>query len=145
MSDFKIFDIAGSGMKAQNLRMNLIASNMANADSVSSSQGEVYKSRQPVFKTMMDNIGNPLGRPNANGSVGVGVKMAGVLESKAPVFPEYSPNHPQANKDGYIFRSNVNTVEEMANMISASRSFQNNVEVINTSKKMMMSVINLGK
>lgn len=141
MSDFKIFDIAGSGLKAQNMRMNLIASNIANADSVSSSQGEVYKSRQPVFKTMMQNQGSQVGRNNA----GTGVEMVAVVESKAPVFPEYSPNHPMANEDGYIFRSNVNTVEEMANMISAQRSFQNNIDVIKSSNRMMTSIINLGK
>jgi len=71
--------------------------------------------------------------------------MAGVVESNAPVFPEYAPHHPQANEEGYIFRSNVNAVEEMANMISASRSFQNNVEVIKSSQRMMTSLINLGK
>lgn len=141
MSDFKIFDIAGSGMHAQNVRMNLVASNMANADAISSSIEETYKSRQPVFKTMMDNAGSQVGR----GNHGVGVKVAGVIESKTPIFPEYAPTHPMANEDGYIFRSNVNTVEEMANMISASRSFQNNVEVINSTKQMMMRVINLGK
>lgn len=141
MSDFKIFDIAGSGLKAQNMRMNLIASNIANADSVSSSQGEVYKSRQPVFKTMMQNAGSQVGRNNP----GSGVEMVAVVESKAPVFPEYSPNHPMANEDGYIFRSNVNTVEEMANMISAQRSFQNNIDVIKSSQRMMTSIINLGK
>lgn len=142
MSDFKIFDIAGSGMQAQTLRMNLVSSNLANADAISSSIDEVYRSRQPVFKTMMNNIA---GQTNATGAAGVGVQMTGVLESNTPVFPEYAPTHPQANDEGYIFRSNVNTVEEMANMISASRSFQNNVDVINTSKKMMMAVINLGK
>lgn len=142
MADFKLFDIAGSGMRAQNLRMNLIASNMANADAVSSSLGEVYKSRQPVFKTVMQ---QQAGAPMARGEVGAGVEMVGVVESSKPVFPEYAPTHPMANEEGYIFRSNVNTVEEMANMISASRSFQNNVEVINTSKRMMTALINLGK
>jgi flagellar basal-body rod protein FlgC len=141
MSDFKIFEIAGSGMAAQNQRMNLIASNIANADAVSSSQGEVYKSRQPVFKTIYEQAGSQIGRGSSTASV----EMAGVVESKAPVFPEYSPNHPMANAQGYIFRSNVNSVEEMANMISASRSFQNNVEVIKSSQRMMMSLINLGK
>jgi flagellar basal-body rod protein FlgC len=141
MSDFKIFDIAGSGLKAQNMRMNLIASNIANADSISSSQGEVYKSRQPVFKTIMQNQGSQVGRNNAAASV----EMVAVVESKAPVFPEFAPNHPMANEDGYIFRSNVNTVEEMANMISAQRSFQNNIDVIKSSNRMMTSIINLGK
>lgn len=141
MSDFKIFDIAGSGMQAQTMRMNLIASNMANADSVSSSINEVYKSRQPVFKTMM----NQMAGQNNAGQGGAGVQMVAVVESKTPVFPEYAPNHPMANDEGYIFRSNVNSVEEMANMISAQRSFQNNVDVINTSKRMLTAVINLGK
>ena len=139
MSDLIIFDIAGSGMQAQTLRMNLVASNMANADAVSSSINEVYKSRQPVFKTIMHQLSGPTIAGTAS------VKVAGVVESNAPVFPEYAPNHPMANEEGYIYRSNVNSVEEMANMISASRSFQNNVEVINTSKKMLSAIINLGK
>ncbi len=139
MSDLKIFDIAGSGLTAQSMRMNLIASNMANAEAVSSSLNEVYKARQPVFKTVMDGFA---GNTNPGSA---GVKVTGVVESKTPVFPEYAPNHPMANEDGYIFRSNVNSVEEMANMISASRSFQNNIEVINSSKRMLTAIINLGK
>ena len=141
MADFKLFDIAASGMKAQSMRLNLIASNIANADSVSSSQGEVYKSRQPVFKTMMQNIGSQAGRNNG----ATGVEMVAVVESKAPVFPEYSPNHPMANEEGYIFRSNVNSVEEMANMISARRSFENNIEMARASKRMLERIINMGK
>jgi len=139
MSDLKIFDIAGSGLTAQSMRMNLIASNMANAEAVSSSINEVYKARQPVFKAVMDGF---TGNTNPGSA---GVKVAGVVESTTPVFPEYAPNHPMANEDGYIFRSNVNSVEEMANMISASRSFQNNIEVINSSKRMLTAIINLGK
>ena len=139
MSDLKIFDIAGSGLTAQSMRMNLIASNMANAEAVSSSLNEVYKARQPVFKTVMQGF---TGNTNPGSA---GVKVAGVVESQTPVFPEYAPNHPMANEDGYIFRSNVNSVEEMANMISASRSFQNNIEVINSSKRMLTAIINLGK
>ena len=141
MADFKLFDIAASGMKAQSMRLNLIASNIANADSVSSSQGEVYKSRQPIFKTMMQNIGSQAGRNNS----ATGVEMVAVVESKAPVFPEYAPNHPMANDEGYIFRSNVNSVEEMANMISARRSFENNIEMARASKRMLERIINMGK
>ena len=140
MSDLKIFEIAGSGMQAQNLRMNLIASNIANADAVSSSLNEVYKSRQPVFKTMMMQAA---GQSTLPGS-GTGVQVAGVVESQAPVFPEYAPNHPLANEEGYIFRSNVNSVEEMANMISASRSFQNNLEILNTSRDLLIRALSLG-
>ncbi|MGD2119599.1 MAG: flagellar basal body rod protein FlgC [Chromatiales bacterium] len=137
MSEFTIFDIAGSGLKAQNLRMNLVASNMANADAISSSINETYKSRQPVFKAVMDQLNHKNPAP--------GVKVAGVVESDAPILKEYSPNHPMADENGYIYRSNVNVVEEMANMISASRSYESNIEVINATKRMMNAVINLGK
>ena len=137
MSEFDIFDIAGSGMKAQNMRMNLVASNMANADAISSSINETYRSRQPVFKAVMDQLDSRNPAP--------GVKLAGVVESQAPILKEYAPNHPMADDAGYIYRSNVNVVEEMANMISASRSYESNIEVINATKKMMNAVINLGK
>ena len=141
MSDFNIFDIAGSGMQAQNVRMNLIASNMANADSVAGSREEAYKAQKPVFKAVMDNAmsHDPL-KQAANK-----VSVSKIIESKQAVLSEYSPNHPLADENGYIYRSNVNPVEEMADMISASRSFQNNIEVINSTKKMMSAVINLGK
>lgn len=137
MSSMKIFDIAGSGMTAQNLRMNLVASNLANVDAVSSSIDQTYKARQPVFRAMMDALDS-----NAPAT---GVQMAGVVESNAPLVREHSPNHPMADEQGYIYRPNVNVMEEMANMISASRSYQNNVEVINAARQMMTATINLGK
>lgn len=137
MSSFKVFDIAATGMNAQNLRLNVVSSNMANVDAISSSLEETYKARQPVFRAMMDKFD-----PSAPAS---GVKMVGVVESQAPLVREFSPNHPMANEEGYIFRPNVNVVEEMANMISASRAYQNNVEVVNAAKQMMTAVINLGK
>jgi len=137
MSSFKIFDIAGSGMNAQNLRMNLVASNLANVDAVSSSIDQTYRARQPVFQAVMDefNARNPA----------VGVRMAGVVESKAPLVREYSPNHKMADEEGYIYRPNVNVVEEMANMISASRAYQNNIEVVNSTRQMLSATINLGR
>lgn len=137
MSSFKIFDIAGSGMNAQNLRLNVVASNLANVDAVSSSIEETYRARQPVFRAMLDQVNsrNPA----------VGVQMAGVVESKAPLVREYSPNHAMADKEGYIYRPNVNVVEEMANMISASRAYQNNVEVLNATRQMLSATINLGR
>ena len=138
MASFKIFDIAGSGMNAQSLRLNLVASNISNANSVSSSLGETYKSRQPVFATQLKNI---LDQQNAAS----GVNVLGVVESQAPPVMEYAPNHPMADKEGYIFKPNVNTVEEMANMMSASRSYQNNVEVLNTAKEMMMQTLRMGQ
>ena len=137
MSSFKIFDIAGSGMSAQNLRLNIVSSNLANVDAVSSSSQETYRAREPVFRAMLD-------RFDPNGGA-AGVKMVGVVESKAPLVREYAPNHAMADKDGYIYRPNVNAVEEMANMISASRSYQNNVEVLNAARQMMMATINLGR
>ena len=137
MSSFKIFDIAGSGMNAQNLRMNVVASNLANVDAVSSSVGSTYRARQPVFQAVLD-------QANAGGPA-VGVQMAGVVESQAPLVREYSPHHASADKDGYIYRPNVNVVEEMANMISASRAYQNNVEVVNATRRMLSATINLGR
>lgn len=137
MSSMKIFDIAGSALSAQSQRLNLVASNMANADSVSSSINETYRSRQPIFKAMVDQM-NPK-------SSAVGVRMLGVVESQVPLQQEYAPDHPMANEEGYIFRPNVNIVEEMANMISASRSYQNNVEVVNSAKQMMMGLLRLGQ
>ncbi len=131
----KIFDIAGSGMNAQNLRLNLVASNISNANSVSSSIDQVYKSRQPVFAAELN---NQLDRQKSAS----GVQIKGVVES--PVM-EYAPNHPMADENGYIYKPNVNTVEEMANMMSASRSYQNNVEVLNTAKQLMLQTLRMGQ
>lgn len=138
MAAFSIFDIAGSGMNAQSLRLNLVASNISNANSVGSSEADVYKSRQPVFAAELNNAMN---KQNATSKVNV----LGVVESQDAPVMEYAPNHPMANKDGYIFKSNVNTVEEMANMMSASRSYQNNVEVLNTAKQMMLQTLKMGQ
>jgi len=137
MSSLKIFDIAGSGMSAQNSRMNLVASNLANVDAVSSSTEQTYRSRQPVFRAVLDQL-------NPDSTVAT-VRMAGVVESQAPLTSEYSPHHPMADEEGYIYRPNVSPVEEMANMMSASRSYQNNVEVINAARQMLAALINLGR
>ena len=134
----KIFDIAGSGMNAQSLRLNLVASNIANANSISSSVEELYKSRQPVFAAELNNI---MDKNNATS----GVLVKGVVESQAPPIMEYAPNHPMADEAGYIFKPNVNTVEEMANMMSASRSYQDNVEVLNTAKQLMLQTLRMGQ
>ncbi|MES9943740.1 flagellar basal body rod protein FlgC [Candidatus Thiodiazotropha sp. CDECU1] len=137
MSLFKIFDTAASGMSAQSLRLNLVSSNMANADAVSSSLDQTYRSRQPVFQTLLDQS-----NPDAAAS---GVRMAGVVESQAPLVQEYAPDHPLANEEGYIFRPNVNMVEEMANMLSASRSYQGNVEVANSAKQLLLATLRMGQ
>ncbi|EGW22431.1 flagellar basal body rod protein FlgC [Methylobacter tundripaludum] len=138
MASSSIFDIAGSGMNAQSLRLNLVASNISNANSVSSSAADVYKSRQPVFAAELDKVIN---KQNATSKVNV----LGVVEGQDAPVMEYAPNHPMANSDGYIFKSNVNTVEEMANMMSASRSYQNNVDVLNTAKQMMLQTLKMGQ
>ncbi len=137
MSMFKIFDTAASGMSAQSLRLNLVASNMANVDSVSSSVEQTYRARQPVFAAMLNRLD-----PN---DPTTGVQMRGVVESQAPLVVEYAPEHAMANEEGYIYRPNVNLVEEMANMISASRSYENNVEVVNTTKQLMAATLRLGE
>ncbi len=139
MPSFKIFDVAGSGMNAQMLRLNLTASNLANADSISSSIEQTYKSRQPVFSARFQSTLDRLRETTTE------VEVLGVVESPAPLQMEYRPNHPLANEDGYIFRPNVNTVEELANMISASRSYQNNIEVLNTAKEMMLQTLRMGQ
>lgn len=133
-----IFDIAGSGMNAQSLRLNLVASNISNANSVSSSLDETYKSRQPVFKAELNSIMDK-NDPSSK------VNVMGVVESQAPPVMEYAPHHPMADDNGYIYKPNVNTVEEMANMMSASRSYQNNVEVLNTAKQLMLQTLKMGQ
>ena len=138
MPYMNIFDIAGSGMNAQNLRLNLVASNISNANSISSSIGEVYKSRQPVFAAELKNI------MDKNQAAG-GVDVVGVVESQAPPIMEYAPNHPMADELGYIYKPNVNTVEEMANMMSAARAYENNVEVLNTAKSLILQTLKMGQ
>ncbi len=137
MSLFNIFDIAGSGMSAQSLRLNTTASNLANVDSVSSSVDQTYKARQPVFATVLDDV--------QEGYKQGAVQVQGVVESQAPVRQEYNPSHPMANEDGYIFHSNVDPITEMANMMSASRSYQHNVEIANTSKQLLLRTLQLGQ
>jgi len=137
MSMFKIFDTAATGMSAQSLRLNLVASNMANADSVSSSLDQTYRSRHPVFRAVLDET--QMDAPAK------GVRVAGVVESQAPLVKEYAPDHPLADGEGYIFRPNINLVEEMTNMMSASRSYQGNVEVANAAKQLLMATLRMGQ
>lgn len=143
MSLSSIFDVAGSGMTAQSVRLNTTASNIANAESASSSTGEAYKGRHPVFSTRL--IQQMQGGMSLPQSGAVGVEVAGIVESDAEMQQRYEPDHPLANDEGYVFYPNVNVVEEMTNMISASRSFQVNVEVMNSAKQMVQRVITLGQ
>lgn len=135
MSLFRIFDISGSALHAQTVRLNTTASNMANIDSISSSTGATYRARQPVFAAQLDAAKDEV----------AGVQVLGIVESQTPLRREHRPDHPLADPDGYVSLPNVNPVEEMANMISASRSYQSNVEVLNTSKQMMMRTLALGE
>lgn len=143
----QIFDIAGSAMSAQSLRLNTVASNIANAETVSSSTDETYRARHPVFATVFQQqqggMGNsPFAQDQAPGQ---GVQVLGIVESDAELQARYEPNHPMANEEGYVFYPNVNVVEEMANMMSASRSYQTNVEIMNTTKTMLQRVLTLGQ
>jgi flagellar basal-body rod protein FlgC len=137
MSLFNIFDTAGSALEAQSVRLNTTSSNLANANSISSSNGTTYRARQPVFAPILNEFNND--------GASVGVRVMGIVESQAPLRREHDPNNPQADAQGYIYLPNVNTVEEMANMISASRSYQTNVEVMNSAKQMLMRTIALGQ
>lgn len=144
-----IFDIAGTGMNAQSLRLNTTASNLANAQSASSSVNEVYRSRQPVFAAiqrdaMRASVTEGTYSDNEVESA-VGVQVLGIVESDAPLQRRYEPSHPKADEQGYVFYPNVNPVEEMANMIASSRSFQMNVEVMNSAKQMVQRVLTLGQ
>jgi flagellar basal-body rod protein FlgC len=142
MSLTNIFDIAGSAMNAQSIRLNTTASNLANADAAASSSEETYRGRHPVFTALNNDV---LDIDANNNGTNIGVKVLGIVESDAPLQPRYEPGHPLADDEGYVFYPNVNPVEEMANMISASRSFQMNVEVMNSAKQMMQRVLTLGQ
>ena len=137
MSLFKVFDVAGSALSAQSIRLNVISSNLANADVAAGSPDQVYKARHSVFATVYDDV-------RGEGQSG-GVAVAGIVESDAPVRSEYAPQHPMADDKGYIYKPNVNSIEEMTNMISASRSYQGNVEVFNTSKQLLLGILRLGE
>lgn len=138
MSLFNVFDISGSAMSAQSVRLNTVASNMANADSVSSSVDKTYRARRPVFAAELE-------QAMSDKQSGVGVQVKGIVESNAPLIREFSPNHPMADKDGFVYKPNVNMVEEMTDMISASRGYQTNVQVADAAKKMLQQTLNMGK
>ena len=137
MSMFDIFDIAGSAMSAQSVRLNTTASNLANANSVAGSAAEAYRSRQPVFQTVLNELsGDP---------ASASVRVAGIVQSSVAPARVHQPGHPKADADGYVYMSNVNPIDEMVNMITASRSYQNSIEVLNTSKDLMLRTLSLGQ
>jgi flagellar basal-body rod protein FlgC len=137
MSLLNVFNIAGSGMSAQATRLNTVSSNMANANNISGNKDELYRAKNPVFSTVMEQVNGVY--------TSAGVRVDSIQESTVEPSKRYDPNNPLADKDGYIYKSNVNIMEEMANMISASRSYQNNVEILNTAKQMMLATLKLGE
>jgi flagellar basal-body rod protein FlgC len=138
MSLFNVMDIASSGMSAQSVRLNTTASNVANANSVSSSYENTYKARHPVFAAEMQ-------RATDEVTAGSKVQVLGVVESQKPLQIEYSPGHPMADENGYIYKPNVNIVEEMADMMSASKAYETNVQITDTTKRLFTSVLRLGQ
>ena len=141
MSLFQIFNVAGSAASAQTQRLNVVASNLANVDTVAGPDGQAYKARQVVFQTqLMGEVGG------AGGAAGAaGVRVSTIAEDNTPGRRVHDPKHPAADAQGYVTYSNVNPVEEMVNMISASRSYQNNVEVMNTAKSLLLKTLQLGQ
>ena len=133
MSLLKIFDVASSAVSAQSQRLNVVASNLANADTVAGPDGSAYKARQVVFQTAL------MG-PTAS----AGVRVSTITEDQTAGRRVHDPKHPGADAEGYVTYSNVNPVEEMVNMISASRSYQNNVEVMNTAKSLLQKTLQMG-
>ncbi len=144
MSSFKIFDIAGSGLSAQSVRLNTVASNLANADSVSGDPATVYKARHPVFEAVRNAVAAQAIGSAATDPANASVRVRGIVESTAQPTERYEPGNPLANQDGNVYAPNVNVIEEMTDMISASRAYQNNVEVMNTSKQLMVATLKLG-
>ena len=138
MSMMNIFNVSGSAASAQSQRLNVVASNLANADTVAGPDGQAFKARQVTFQTqLMGEI--------ANDPTAAGVRVSNVSEDPTPGRRVHDPKHPGADTDGYVTYSNVNAVEEMVNMISASRSYQNNIEVMNTAKSLLLKTLQLGQ
>ncbi|WP_428420089.1 flagellar basal body rod protein FlgC [Methylibium sp.] len=138
MSMLNIFNVSGSAVSAQSQRLNVVASNLANADTVAGPDGKSYKARQVVFQTL------PFQQPGEAGTA-AGVQVSQITEDNTPGRRVLDPKHPQADADGYVTYSNVNAVEEMVNMISASRSYQNNIEVMNTAKTLLLKTLQMGQ
>lgn len=135
---FRVMDIASTGMSAENVRLNTTASNIANANSVSSSYEDTYKARHPVFAAELQ-------RATQEQGAGTKVNVLGIVESQKPLQVEYAPGNPLADENGYIYKPNVNVVEEMANMLSASKGYETNVQVADTTKRLFRRVLMIGQ
>lgn len=143
MGLFNIFNIGGSGMSAESVRLNTVASNLANADSVSSSASAAYKARYPVFQAVQASLG--ASQPGSLQAADASVAVNGIVQSTAPPTARYEPGNPMADAQGYVYSSNVNVVQQMADMISASRSYQNDAQVVDTSKTLMLDTLKLSQ
>jgi flagellar basal-body rod protein FlgC len=139
MSLMNIFKVAGSALTAESQRLNVTASNLANADSTTGPDGQPYRAKQVVFA--VDALG---GARTASGQQVGGVKVTGVVDDPTPMKTTYDPSNPAANADGYVTEPNVDPVQEMVNMISASRSYQANIETLNTAKNLMLKTLTIG-
>ena len=142
MSMISIFDVSGSAASAQSQRLNVVASNLANADTVAGPNGQAYKARQVTFQTQLLGAGSGAGGGDPTAA---GVKVSTITEDQTAGRRVHDPKHPSADADGYVTYSNVNAVEEMVNMISASRSYQNNIEVMNTAKSLLLKTLQMGQ
>ncbi len=148
MSLTNVFQIAGTGMNAQSIRLNTTASNIANAETVSSSVDETYRARKPWFAVLekqWDNVDGLNRKLDVRSEIGDGVQVKGIVESDAPLKKRFQPEHPMADDEGYVLYPNVNIVEEMTDMMSSSRSYQMNVEVMKTAKQMLQRTLTLGQ
>ena len=136
MSLMSVFDVTGSAMAAQTVRINTVASNLANANTATTTAEEAYRAKNPVFETVFH---------SAFDQANAGVRVTGITESSVDPQRVFKPGHANADAEGYIYMSNVNAVDEMVNMISASRSYQSSVEVLSTSKELLMRTLSLGQ
>lgn len=137
MSLFRVFEVSGSALTAQSVRLNLVASNLANVETAARTPEEAYKARHPVFEAVL--------KDQLDKQKSLGVTVSDIITSDAPARRVYEPEHPMANEEGYIFMPNVNSVEEMTNMMSASRSFQMNVQVMDSVKELLAKTLRLGE
>lgn len=135
MSNLPIFDIAGSAMQAQSVRLSTLASNLANADSVAGSPDEVYRPLEPVFRAVANGADPSL----------TGVEVSGVVERDTPPVQRYEPGHPLADEQGYVYSPDVDPVSQMVNLISASRNYQAGVEMLNTAKELAVATLSMGR
>jgi flagellar basal-body rod protein FlgC len=136
MSLFNVFDLSGSALHAQNIRLTTISQNIANAESVAGSPESVYKARTPIFQAVLD------GQMNSDG---IAVKVIGIAESTAEPIKQFAPDNPVADENGFIYTPNINSVEQMSNMMTASRSFQINIEMMNTTKELLLRTVMMGQ